>query len=862
MKKINSKILLPVIPTCLAKKETIVLQQKITKQNENNPGQVGFGRATAANMVNMKNKTGQSPGKNHHRRLFRTYNSRLVKILLFMTMTFIVNNYSWAQLTLKAEGLQISIDNTGKVVKLVNTTTSIDYQNRDTVSFFISLISGGERHNAVSVKYNPGDSIMVFGFDKSKVRVDVKFTQHKTHLTFEVIKAEPAALVDAIAWGPLYTGISEKIGEVVGVVRDHDVSVGMLLLNAKTLGGHYNKSGVCEDRGSLALPWKSGSSLQAYSLNRDKYRFVDAMGHANIPLNPIKGETATGSKIALFSCAEPNTLDVIEKIILAEGLPYPTVDGIWTKKAFLHSRSYLISDFKESEIDQVIVYAKRGGFFSVYHEGPFSTWGHFELDTAFFPNGKEGIKICAEKAREAGLFFGVHTLTNFITPNDPYITPVPDQRLAITGYGFLQADIDSSSNEILVSSKTFFEDTLNNNMHTVMIGSELIRYKSVSEDEPFTLFDCQRGAFGTIAGNHSKGDTVKKLIDHTYKVFFPNIDMQREIAVNLAKFFNETGISHLDFDGHEGCFASGEGDYASCLFAEDFYKTIDHEFVNGTSRSKPYYWYINTLCNWGEPWYGGFKESMQEYSISNQAMLERNFFPNMLGWYMLTKNTTLPEMEWMLARAAGWNAGFAMVIRTKAIESNPSGMVLLDAIHEWETARLSGAFTAEQQERLKNSRNEFHLEKIKDREWNLYQFETSVPFVHEKIEKQTGEPTSSTFEFDINSFPQKLRFIIEITGKTGTVNNFNIQIDNYTELTIPTKLKAGEALICDGSDIIRIYDEQGKLKSTFDFTNKIPTLDAGGHQLTLDAVFTDDEPLKAKMIVKWMKYPERVSANN
>ncbi len=778
-----------------------------------------------------------------------------------MVMALIFSNSILAQLTLKSEGLQISTDNTGKVTELINTTTGIDYLNRDTVSFFISLISGGKRHNAVSVKYNPGDSIMVFGFDESKVRVEVKFTQLKTHLTFEVVKAEPAALVDAIAWGPVYTSISEKIGEVVGVVRDKDVSVGMLLLNAKTLGGHYNKSGVCEDRGSLALPWKSGSSMQAYSLNRDKFRFVDVMGHSDIPLNPIKGETVTGSKIALFSCTEPNTLDVIEKIILAEGLPYPTVDGVWTKKAFLHSRSYLISDFKESEIDQVIGYANRGGFFSVYHEGPFNTWGHFELDTAFFPNGKEGIKICAEKAREAGLFFGVHTLTNFITPNDPYITPVPDQRLAITGFGFLQTDIDNMTTEIRVSTKTFFEDTLNNNLHTMMIGSELIRYKSVSEDEPFTLFDCQRGAFGTIAGNHSKDDTIKKPIDHSYKVFFPNIEMQREIAVNLAKFFNETGISHLDFDGHEGCFASGEGDYASCLFAEDFYKTIDHEFVNGTSRSKPFYWYINTLCNWGEPWYGGFKESMQEYRISNQAMLERNFFPNMLGWYMLTKNTTLPEMEWMLARAAGWNAGFAMVIRTKAIGSNPSGLVLLDVIHEWETARLSGAFNDTQKERLKDSGNEFHLEKIKDREWNLYQFETTLPFVYEKIEKQPGEPTSSTFEVDIISFPQKLGFSIEITGNSGTVKNFNIQIDHYTDLAIPTELKAGETLICDGSGIIRIYDEQGKLKSSLDFTDKIPTLDPGRHQLTLDADFAGDEPLKAEMTVKWMKNPERIKAS-
>jgi hypothetical protein len=251
---------------------------------------------------------------------------------------------------------------------------------------------------------------------------------------------------------------------------------------------------------------------------------------------------------------------------------------------------------------------------------------------------------------------------------------------------------------------------------------------------------------------------------------------------------------------------------------------------------------------------------MQEYRISNQAMLERNFFPNMLGWYMLIKNTTLPEMEWMLARAAGWNAGFAMVIRTKSVELNPSGMVLLDAIREWETARISGAFTNDQKERLKDSKNEFHLEKINENEWDLYQFETTLPFIHEKIEKQPGEPTSSSFDFNINSFKQDLRFSIEIRGKSGSANNLKIVFDNYAEINIPNELKAGETVICDGSGIIRIYDDKGKLRESLDFENNIPTLDAGQHEITLDAVFTGEEPPKAEMLIKWMKNPERVMA--
>jgi hypothetical protein len=338
--------------------------------------------------------------------------------------------------------------------------------------------------------------------------------------------------------------------------------------------------------------------------------------------------------------------------------------------------------------------------------------------------------------------------------------------------------------------------------------------------------------------------------------------MQREIATNLAMLFNETGISHLDFDGHEGCFASGEGDYAMCLFAEDFYKTMDHDFVNGTSRSKPYYWYINTLCNWGEPWYGGFRESMQEYRISNQAMLSRNYFPNMLGWYMLTKNTSMAEMEWMLARAAGWNAGFAMVVRMKSISANPMGNELLDIIREWETARLSGAFSRDQQERLKNARNEFHLEKLRENEWKLFQVASSAPFICEKQEKQPGEPTASMFEYNMGSFDQKLRFSIEIKGDTGSVKNLLLVIDNHDELSVPNVLKTGERVICDGTGLLRIYDKSGKQRSSINMNGKIPVLASGLHKISVDAEFVGEAPPLIEFYVKFLGQPEEIKSHN
>ena len=776
-------------------------------------------------------------------------------------ISFLLLLSSEAQTTFIAGNLKVSFDKQAHFTEIININSGINYLYKDTLAPFITLISNQKRLLPQSFKYDISRNIITLTYAEIKAKVEVKVITRKTHMTFEVLKAEPAEKIDGLIWGPVPTTITKIIGEIIGVVRNGDVGLGIQVLNPKTLGGEYNTEGMSWSRGDAAVKKNWGSILQAYSINRDKPRFVDTWGgeYKNTPVAPIKGETVVGSKISMFLCDEPKTLDIIEQIELAEGLPHQTINGVWVKKAIQRGRSYLIAGFKESEIDEMIAYTKRAGLISLYHEGPFQNWGHYDLNPDYFPNGKEGIKKCAQKAKDAGLYFGVHTLTNFINTTDAYVSPVPDDRLAMTGYGILTGNVDGSVTEIPVSTKEYFDKQANNWLHTVKIGKELIRYKSVTETPPYKLTDCQRGAFKTKATPHSINDTVGKLYDHGYEVFFPNFQLQREIASNLAAFFNETGISHLDFDGHEGCLASGQGDYAINLFAKDFYDHLDHEVLNGTSLSKTYYWHINTFCNWGEPWYGGFKESMQEYRISNQELFDRNFIPHMLGWYLLTQNTTLSDMEWMLARAAGYDAGFAMVADPKSIKNNPIGGQLLDVIREWETARLAQAFSQDQMERMKNPKNEFHLENVNEKEWNLFQYKTFGPFIHEKYTLQPGAPTNTECSFELQSFDQPFQFKIDLAGTSGSVKKFRVQLDNYAEIEIEQELKPDETLICDGT-VLRVFDNKGKQKGTVGLIQKIPMLTAGKHIVLLNATFTDDESTKVVFTVKALDNPEKVNA--
>ena len=759
--------------------------------------------------------------------------------LIFLACSSYAFSPLLAQTQYATSQFRISVDQKGRVTSLLDIVDSTEYLAKGQPAALLSVLRNRRIENPAKAVAS-GDSILTLQFPESEVSIDVAVSAKPTHLTFEIIRATPVDAIDGAIWGPYSTSISETIGEIVGVVRDSRFAIGIQALNPKTLGSYPdNIEGFDMSRGRAAeaRPW--GSVLQCYSLNRNKPRSADVwLGNfPDMPIPPIPGETVVGSKIALFGCPEPDVLDRIGEIEIAEGLPHPMINGIWFKKSPEQGRSYLIADFDEQTIDELLAATRRANLMTLYHMAPFASWGHYEINKKIFPDGATGLRRCVDKAKAMGIRLGAHTLTTFIQTNDPYVTPVPDPRLAKTGTSRLGSGINDTSQVIPVESPEYFANEKANWLHAAVIDKEIIRYRAVSEKAPWFLLDCQRGAFGTTASSHDKGAEIGKLMDHSYQVFFPNFDLQREIARNLARTFNETGLSQMDFDGHEGCASTGQGDYAYALFPKDFYDRLDHMVVNGTSNSKHYYWHINSYCNWGEPWYEGFRESMQEYRISNQALFERNYMPNMLGWYLLTETTSLSDVEWMLARAAGYNAGFALATSIDAVRKNADIGAILDAIREWESARRGKAFSAAQRVLLKDPKREFHLQAVAEGQWKLFPFHESQPNHHEKLIRQPGQPAGSRWEFTNPDGAQPLEFKLRVTGDSGTVVNPKIDLDHFGTIVFPVELATGQTLLCEGTSTARIYDSKGRQVKTVRTTGQIPVLQPGRHEIQFECEF-------------------------
>ncbi|MBC8767313.1 hypothetical protein H4O18_04850 [Arenibacter sp. BSSL-BM3] len=759
---------------------------------------------------------------------------------------------------LNAKAFSMSIDKSGNLTSLRDTRNNQEYLAKGLNSPLLTVVLTD------STKILPQRMITdikegIFTlYYEGEIKVDMAYSEKESYLKFEVVDGQNMDKVSGIIWGAYPTTINETIGELVGVVRDSEFAIGIQALNPQTTGGvPVTNAGFVPSRKGPAFKTDYGSALQAFAINRSLKRTANVWeGHyQDMPIPSIKGSTVIGSKIAIFGCSPEEVLATVGGLEIEEGLPHPTIDGEWVKTHPLRSKAYFITSFDEGNFDELLEYVKMAGMTSIYHSHPFENWGKFDLLPELFPNGNKGMKKLVEKAKDEGIRVGAHTLTTFITPNDPFITPVPHKDLAKTGYGELTANLNVETTEIPIGSKKYFEDEQFNWMHTVQIGDELIRYRSVSDIEPYKLLDCERGAFGTTISEHKKGAQVGKLLDHPYKVFFPNLELQKEMAQNLTDFLNETGVSHIDFDGHEGALAAGQGVYGMDDFALKVFEGTDFNLVNGSSRTTHFYWHINHYINWGEPWYGGFRESQSEHRFSTQPFLEANYLPNMLGWFSLTPETTLEDIEWMLAKGAGYNAGFALSANYKALKANPETNKILETIRDWEHARLSGSFTPEQRKDFRNVTKEFSLRNIGGNNWILGSSQ-HYNFEYTKVELQPGEPTYAKWKFKNEAAKQPLMFTISLQGE-GAVSQLSLDVVNYVNLKISEVIKQGETISLDAEGNLIHYDSKGKVLKK-KIINNPPILDLGEQSIQLDCMLESGSP-KVELKLKLQGKEEKIN---
>ena len=793
-----------------------------------------------------------------------------------------------AQVNLATKQWTIQLDASGKLTSMKSLVLQKEYLVADKASALLSIKVQGQIIAPQKCVWKAKSSELIFTYPDAAFVATVKVKQQTNYISFELKQLTHAGDAALVLWGPFPTSIADTVGEVVGVVRNKEFAIGIQALNVKTLGGYPNAENDVEPsydifeskdvkdiaasdvnkqlfRGDVARPVPFGSVLQAYCRNRNSSRVIENWNHKTYTAPAYNDGGVVGSKIALFGVAPKDMLPVISEIEVAENLPHPMLDGIWGKQAVHASDSYLIMDLGVDNLQEAMQVTQQAGLRYLYNGDPFETWGNFKLKQKEFPQNWASLKQCVDIAATKNIRLGVHTLSNFITTNDPYVTPVPDTRLAKIGFSQLAKNIDAAAKEIEINDPVFFNQFQNNTLRSAVIGNEIVRYDTVSTSAPWKLLGCQRGAFGTRASAHQQNDSIGKLIDHAYKVFLGNAALNEEMAKTIARLFNETGIMQISFDGLEGCWSTGMGQYARQLFTKTWYDNLKPELkgkvINDASNPGHFFWHIYTRMNWGEPWYAGFRESQLQLRLKNQQFYRRNLMPSMLGWFSLRAETSAEDIEWMLALGAGYNAGFGLSTSLKTLRDHGKRDEILALIKLWEHARMEGVFTEAQKENMRSLKNEFHLKEISKDVYQLIPVYNAY-FKHVQKIKQPGEPASSVFEFNNKAAEQPLSFIITMeSGKETdgdvTFDDPSITINHQDVLVMPVSLKKGQVLCCDGKTI-RLYNKQWQLIQTINTIVNLPLLTTGKNDITFDGHYSGENGAAIKIEIRVNGVPELI----
>lgn len=595
------------------------------------------------------------------------------------------------------------------------------------------LIEGGRAYAPEAAEVNGAEAEIRYACGTVRLRVEARAGYHR--LTVLSVPEDAERFI----FGP-YRADGVEYGEILGASWAGDGSVVCLQsLTPKVEGGIPRPIGE-NDTGldlSVCKPAaeKNGKiSLQMSVGDHSKERIVDYTGlipgyngSAQGVVSPIPGEDAyiAGAAVAIAAAENADALmDVIYDMELAENLPHSTFRGKWAKREKKAASIYLIFGGSGLSAKERIEMAERAGVSCVYLSDMLGQWGHFTIDEGCYPGGMDEIRALSDRAGQRGLTIGTHTLSNFITTGDAYVTPVPDKGLLVMDRNALARGITAEADEIFLEEETNY--ARRSNLNALRIEDELIVFSGFDKARR-CLTGCTRGAFGTKPAGHAAGETAHRLWDHDYRTLFPDLTLQRDMADNMAKMIRECGVQRISFDGLEGCQYPGVGEYGMNEFVRRVFEQVEGKLVCDASLTGNYLWHAFSYSNWGEPWYDSARRGgMHALRKSHQSFFRKNLIAPMMGWYQICVSdgkfeATPPEnMEYMLSRSAAFDAGLAVSIQAKVAKAHGRMDEYMEYIRQWEDFRFRADIPADVRALMQDEETNWHLDK-EGEGWRLTQ---------------------------------------------------------------------------------------------------------------------------------------------
>lgn len=358
---------------------------------------------------------------------------------------------------------------------------------------------------------------------------------------------------------------------------------------------------------------------------------------------------------------------------------------------------YFFVDLTEGNQEQLLPLIQKSGFpYALIYA---STWaaskGSYAFNPVAYPRGLGGLQRVVTAANRAGIRVGLHTLTGFVSKNDPYVqNGIPDRRLLEDEHSTLWRAIDSGSTTIeAADSLEAFPARPAHYGNTkagldLRIDDEIISCPTIVVAPHGKFQDCRRGLYGTKASSHAAGTTIAHLAER-YGSYLADLStsLKNEIGRRLAEIINQAGIDMVYFDGGEVGSANGDPGWYVAEQQIEVLKRVRRPLLVEGSGVVPRLWPFITRVATDDFAALAPVDYLDVHKIGRvHAAHANSLLPDHLGWVAILKETpsypatTPEEIATYVARSLSLDIPIAVETRLEDLNKNPYSERLMAAL--------------------------------------------------------------------------------------------------------------------------------------------------------------------------------------
>lgn len=425
----------------------------------------------------------------------------------------------------------------------------------------------------------------------------------------------------------------------------------------------------------------------------------------------------------------------------------------------VHAQSpqpYLVADFTESDLPTLLDICHQGGFGMLVEKTPFSTYGHYEWNPAFAPEGDASVRRMVNAAQAEGVTLCLWVEQDAITLNDAFFAPENFHQLQRSIPMELFDDVDEEDVELALRRNDLM--SIPSSLNLLMVGDEMICIGSLEyTTEVILLHQCSRGLYGTPRTAHGLETSAYRIWDTPERFVRPEGRLREQVRQQLAERMASVGVT-------------------AALVK-------------------------------GDPGQGLIEESIRVRQVERWE--SEGVDHGSLGWLVLhgadqrRQATSIDDVEWLLAKAAAYQASYGMAIDARTLQNHGAIPEMLEQIQLWNRLIRQDAFNDYQKEMLKDPYLDWHLEMSPDSLFLVYPWNYSRRYPCELQEVDTGLLRTENWIWNVE---EEDRFGLRLQVD-GEVPISNPMINTSQGLVqFPCTIQPGQRLLFDFGETAYVVD--------------------------------------------------------